>query len=47
MISREEFLSALKIVYNYKKQLKDDLDSINDHTATIPNPVFINKDTPI
>ena len=47
MISRKEFLSALKIVNDYKRQLKDELDSINDHTAAMPNHVFINKDTPI
>ena len=47
MISRKEFLSALKIVNDYKKQLKDELDAINDHTAGIPNHHFISKDTPI
>lgn len=47
MISRNEFLSALKIINDYKKQLKDELDSINDHTAVIPNHLFISKDTPI
>ena len=47
MISREEFLSALKIVNDYKKQLKDELDSINDQIAAIPNHLIINKDTPI
>ena len=45
MISRKEFLSALKIVNDYKKQLKYELDSINDHTAAIPNPIFISNDT--
>jgi hypothetical protein len=47
MISRKEFLSALKVVNDYKKQLKDELDSINNNTADIPNSIFINKDTPI
>ena len=47
MISREEFLLALKIVNDYKKQLKDELDSINDQIAAIPNHLIINKDTPI
>jgi hypothetical protein len=45
MISRKDFLSALKIVNDYKKQLKNELDSISDYTATIPNPVFIINDT--
>lgn len=47
MISRKEFLLALKIVNDYKKQLKDELDSINDHTAAIPNHLFVSKDTSI
>jgi hypothetical protein len=47
MISRLKFLSALKIVNDYKKQLKDELESINNNTAEIPNSIFINKDTSI
>jgi hypothetical protein len=47
MISRKEFLSALKVVNDYRKQLKDELDSINDDTAGIPNHLFISNDTPI
>ena len=43
MISRLKFLSPLKIVNDYKQQLKDELESINNNTADIPNSIFINN----